>query len=277
MPATRPLGDVIGTEVHGIDLAQPLDDDAVAWIDDTFAEHPVLVFRDQKLDAAQVAAFGRRLGSLRPHALLRYRHPDIPEVSYVTNVDAAGKVDRFGVERATAWHTDETYNEQLPKATMLHALEVPNEGGGTLFADMRAAYDALPETMQRRLGEFVGRHGYSTGPGGGAYAGALTKEQEKDYPERRHPAVLTHPTSGRKILFVNPMHTHGFVGLERDEGIRLVEELAAHATQDKFTYYHRWRVGDVVMWDDLATMHRSAADYRPEARRIFLRTIVHPV
>jgi taurine dioxygenase len=275
MPEIRPLKNGLSAEIVGIDLSRDLDETTIRWIENTLDEHPVLVFRDQKLGAPELAAFGKRLGQLRPHALLRYRHPEIPEISYVTNVDEAGKVDSFGVKRATAWHTDETYNAELPRATMLHAIEVPAAKGGTLFADMRAAYDALPEATKQLLAGLTGLHGYSTGPGGGAYEGQLTKAQEKDYPERRHPAVLIHPSSKRRILFVNPMHTHGFAGIERDEALHLIEELTNHAVEDRFTYYHEWRVGDLVMWDDQATMHRSAGDYAPGERRIFLRTIVH--
>jgi taurine dioxygenase len=275
MLEVRPIANGLSAEVLGIDVSRDLDRATIGRIEKALDDYPVLVFRDQKLGAPEIAAFGRRLGHLRPHALLKYRHPEIPEVSYVTNVDAQGKIDSFGVKRATAWHTDETYNAELPRATMLHAIEVPAEKGGTLFADMRAAYDALPDATKQRLAGLVGLHGYSTGPGGGAYQGQLTKEQEKDYPERRHPAVLVHPSSKRPILFVNPMHTHGFAGLDRDEALRLIEELTDHAVEDRFTYYHEWRVGDLVMWDDQATMHRSAGDYAPEQRRIFLRTIVH--
>jgi alpha-ketoglutarate-dependent taurine dioxygenase len=95
-------------------------------------------------------------------------------------------------------------------------------------------------------------------------------------PERRHPAVKKHPVTGRPVLFVNPTHTHGFEGMTADEAVRLIEELRDHATQERFVYYHAWRAGDVVMWDEIATMHRGAADARPEERRIMLRTIVHP-
>ena len=99
---------------------------------------------------------------------------------------------------------------------------------------------------------------------------------EKKYQEVRWPAVTRHPVTGRPILFVNPMHTHGFVGMTREEAWPLIEELAEHATQERFVYYHHWRVGDVLMWDERATMHRGAGDYRPDERRIMLRTIVYP-
>ena len=99
---------------------------------------------------------------------------------------------------------------------------------------------------------------------------------DKKYEEVQWPAVTRHPVTGRSILFVNPMHTHGFVGMKREEAWPLIEELAAHSTQERFVYYHRWRVGDVLIWDERATMHRGAGDYRPDERRIMLRTIVYP-
>ena len=114
------------------------------------------------------------------------------------------------------------------------------------------------------------------GPSGERLYGDDKGVSEKKYQEVQWPAVTRHPVSGRPILFVNPMHTHGFVGMKREEGWSLIEELAEHATQERFVYYHRWRVGDVLMWDERATMHRGAGDYRPEERRIMLRTIVYP-
>ena len=145
-----------------------------------------------------------------------------------------------------------------------------------MFADMRAAYDALPDTMKQRLAGLVGLHGRTDGPAGERLYGADKGVTEKTYGEVPWPAVTRHPVSGRPILFVNPMHTHGFAGMTRDEAWPLIEELADHATQERFVYYHRWRVGDLLMWDERATLHRGAGDYRPDERRIMLRTIVYP-
>ena len=275
-PQLRPLGDALGTEAVGIDLSK-LDDATFGWIERAFAEHPVLVFREQKLGADDIAAFGRRFGKPRPHTLKGYHYPGVPEVSYLRNVDDAGKIDWYGVKRATDWHTDSTFEPELPRLAMLHALEVPADKGGTIFADMRAAYDALPEAMRTRLSGMVGLHGRTDGPAGvKLYAPDEAKMADKVHPERERPAVLRHPITGRQILFVNPMHTHGFVGMTQDEAWRLIEELADHATQDRFTYYHQWRVGDLLMWDEMATMHRGAGDYKPDQRRVMLRTIVYP-
>ena len=131
--------------------------------------------------------------------------------------------------------------------------------------------------MQRRLQRLVGLHGRTNGPDGlKLYGEDYVRTSAKARPERRHPAVKKHPVTGRQVLFVNPTHTHGFDGMADDEAVRLIEELRDHATQAQFVYYHAWRVGDVVMWDELATMHRGAGDARPEERRVMLRTIVHP-
>jgi taurine dioxygenase len=274
-PQLRPLGEALGTEAVGVDLSR-LDDTTFAWIERAFAKHPVLVFRDQDLDAAKLADFGRRFGRPRQHSLIKYRHKDHPEVSWLTNVDENGQVDWFGVKRATDWHTDSPWEDALPLLAILHAREVPREKGGTMFADMRAAYDTLPEAMKQRLDGLVGLHGRGDGPAGvRLYQGDLERQTDREYSEKAWPAVTRHPVTGRPILFVNPLHTHGFAGMTREEAWPLIEELAAHATQERFVYYHRWRVGDVLIWDERATMHRGAGDYEPRERRIMLRTIVY--
>jgi len=273
----RPLGKALGTEVVGVDVSRSFDAATLEWVERAFSEHPVLVFRNQRLGPAELAAFGAQFGRPQPHILEQYRHPDRVDVSYITNVDKNGGVDRFGVIRASTWHADETYEDALPRLAILHALEVPSTKGGTMFADMRAAYDALPETTRRRLDGLVGLHGRTNGPDAiKLYGKAYVRATEKERPERRHPAVKKHPVTGRPVLFVNPTHTHGFDGLAANEGVRLIEELRDHATQERFVYYHNWRAGDVLMWDEVATMHRGAADARPEERRVMLRTIVHP-
>jgi len=273
----RPLGKALGTEVLGADVSRPFDAATLEWVNQAFAEHPVLVFRNQRLGAAELAAFGAQFGRPQPHILEQYRHEDRTDVSYITNVDKAGGIDRFGVKRASTWHTDETYEDALPRLAILHALEVPSAKGGTMFADMRRAYDELSPAMRHRLEGLVGLHGRTNGPDAvKLYGEAYVRASEKERPERRHPAVRKHPVTGRPVLFVNPTHTHGFEGMAADEGLRLIEELRDHATQERFVYYHAWRVGDVLMWDEIATMHRGAGDARPEERRVMLRTIVHP-
>jgi taurine dioxygenase len=272
----RKLGGALGTEALGVDLAT-LDDETFAGVKEAFAGHPVLVFRGQSLGAADLAAFGARFGKPRPHSLVNYRYPGQPDVSWLRNVHDDGKIDWFGVKRATAWHTDSTYEPELPLLAILHALEIPSQRGGTVFADMYAAYEALPVAMKDRLATMTCLHGHTSGPAGGSLykENEIAKTAEKIY-EESWPAITAHPVTGKPILFVNPMHVHGIVGMERDDAWELVEELARHATQERFTYYHNWRVGDVVMWDERATMHRGAGDYEPSERRVMLRTIVYP-
>lgn len=275
-PGLHPLGDALGMEIGGVDLAAGADPETMRWIDTVFAEHPVLVFRNQQLGAAELLRFAQHFGAPQPHVLQKWRHPDYPEVSYITNVAPDGTIDPAGNNRATAWHADETYNERLPRAAMLHALEVTSAGGGTMFADMRAAFDALPEGMKQRLAPLTGTHRWLAGPARAWTLYRQTEAEAKAHPERHHPAVLTHPVSGRRILFVNPSHSTGFIGLGPEQGERLVAELCEFAVQDRFTYYHHWQVGDLLMWDELATMHRGAGDAPPTDRRVMLRTIVHP-
>jgi taurine dioxygenase len=270
------LGEALGTEALNIDLSKPLDEPTSAWVVRAFAENPVLVFRDQNLGAPALADFGRRFGTPRMHALIKYRHADCPEVSWLTNVEEDGKVDWYGVKRATDWHTDSTYEDQLPLLAILHAKEVPSDKGGTMFADMRAAYDTLPDARRQQLANLTALHGRSIGPAGEKLYGDNKGVTAKLPEDVSWPAVTRHPVTNRQVLFVNPLHTYGFVGMSQEEAWPLIEELAEHATQDRFVYYHRWRVGDVLMWDERATMHRGAGDYRPEERRIMLRTIVYP-
>jgi taurine dioxygenase len=274
----KPLGPHIGAEVDGLDVSRALDDNTVRWIAEALATHAVLVLRGQKLDPAELGAFGRRFGVPRPHLLEGYQHPDFPEVSLVTNVARDGTIDPFGVKRATTWHSDETYKQTIPRLAMLHGLEVPADGGGTLFADMRAAFDALPPAMRERLRGMTGLHKFTAGPADArrVYASQMTDEKLAALKDWEHPAVVRHPGNGRDILFVNPSHTHGFVGLGRDEGTALIEQLAEHATESRFVYHHRWKVGDLVIWDEVSTMHKGAGDSPPDQRRMLMRTIVHP-
>jgi taurine dioxygenase len=274
----RPLGEAFGTEALRVDLSRPLDAETLDWIEAAFAEHPVLVFREQNLGPAELAAFGRRFGKPKVHSLVDYRHDEYPEVSWLTNVDKNGEIDWFGVKRATDWHTDSPYEEILPRLAILHAKQVPSAKGGTMFADMRAAYDALDGAMKARLAGLVGLHGRHDGPAGVRLYEGDPKQNtaRREYPAKAWPAICAHPITGRPILFVNPLHTNGFEGMARDEAWELIEQLAAHSTQDRFVYYHSWQVGDLLMWDERATMHRGAGDYRPDERRVMLRTIVYP-
>jgi taurine dioxygenase len=273
--ALRRLGSALGAELTGLDLSHQADAATIAAVERALDDHAVVLIRGQRLDAASLAAFAHRFGAPQFHVVERFRHPSAPEISFISNVDAQGRPDPFGNERATSWHTDATYEPRLPRLAMLHALEVPSAGGGTLFADMRAAHDALDAAMQARLAALTGLHRFNSGP-----VGRLdlyrTEVQGKKFADQRHPAVLKHPRTGRPILFTNPSHAHGFVGMGKDEGWALVETLGRHATQERFVYHHHWQVGDLLIWDELATIHRGAGGFDPNQRRIMLRSIVYP-
>jgi alpha-ketoglutarate-dependent taurine dioxygenase len=256
-PTVHPLGKVLGTEIRGIDLARDKDEATIEWIKSAVAKYAVVVFRNQNLSAQEVGRLGKQLGRVEPHLFKQYRHPEVPEVSYVTNRDAEGRIDEYGVARASKWHFDESYKPHLPRLTVLHALQVPKVKGGTEFADMRAAYDGAPPALRRKVENLVSV--FRPGQGG----------------EAHHATVFTHPVSGRKLLLISPQHQVGFEGMENDDGIALMYEIQNHAIQPQFYYYHQWQVGDVVMWDQVATIHRNAVDSDPNEPRVFLRTIVH--
>jgi taurine dioxygenase len=271
----RRLGPALGAELTGLDLSRPIDVSSFATIEQALDDHAVVLIRGQRLEAGVLAAFARRFGAPQFHVVERFRHPDAPEISFIANVDAQGRPDPFGNERATSWHTDATYEPRLPRLAMLHALEVPRAGGGTMFADMRAAHDALDPAMQARLAGLVGLHRFNAGPAGrlDIYGAEV---RGKRFEDQRHPAVLRHPRSGRPILFLNPSHAHGLAGLDEQEGWALVEALGRHAVDARFVYHHRWQVGDLLIWDELATIHRGAGGFDPGERRIMLRSIVYP-
>ena len=254
---TRPVAKTFVVEIEGIDLATQKDDKTIEYVMSQVNEHGVVVLHNQHLSAQDIAEIGRKMGKIEKHLFNQYVHEEVDEVSYVTNRTREGEIDEFGVTRASLWHVDEPYKENLPKFTMLHALEVPSVKGGTEFADAQGAYDALPEEMKERLkgldSVFKVRQGF----------------------ESEHPAVAIHPVTGRPGIFISPQHQVGFTGMVDEGGMELMNELLAHATQEQFTYYHHWKVGDVVIWDDIGTLHRNPADSDPKERRVFLRTIVH--
>lgn len=269
-----PLAAAVGAEIRGLDLSGDLDRDTCDWIHRTVLKHGVVVFRGQDLDAPRFHGFARRFGPLQVHVLRKYRHKEFPGLSWLTNVEADGSVDRFGVTRATAWHTDGTFTDDPPSLGILHAKEVPSKGGGTLFVSMKAAYAALPEARKAAIDGLVGLHRHGAGPAGGMYDDALDDDQAEGHTDVRHPAVRPHPTTGEPVLYVNPTHTRCFEGMKPAESAPLVTELTDAATRREVIYHHDWRPGDLLIWDEHGTMHRGEGAYDPQERRIMLRAIV---
>lgn len=267
----------LGSRVAGVDLRSVVDSLTRHELIAKLAERKVLVFEHQKLDAQAFHTFASGFGPLQVHVLTKYRHADFPGLSWLTNVAADGSVDTFGVKRATSWHSDGSYTHAPPAIGILYALEVPASGGGTLFADMCRAYEELSETDREHVDALTGLHRHGAGPGGSMYDNSLSDDQAEAHEDAVHPAVVQHPTSGDHVLYINTTHTRKFRELAQPDSEALIKRLVTDATRPSHVYEHQWKVGDLLMWDQCATLHRGAGDYPPEQRRVKLRAIVQSV
>jgi taurine dioxygenase len=261
-------------EISGLVLSSPLPDAHVALIKRAFQEHPVLVFHGQALMPPHLMAFSEYFGSVAPHAQLKYRVPDYPGCSYVTNREPDGSIDEFGADqRAVSFHSDGSFKPVPDAITILHGLEVPDVGGATDFADMYRACEALPMPMKQRLMVLKARHRLHRGIHG--VLGPSPRAPEVlAHPGSVHPIIRTHPESGRQSIYVNPVHTEKIEGVSAEESRQLLEEIYAHCTRAEFQYSHRWRRGDVVMWDQRCTLHRAGGGAPRHQVRVLLRTMI---
>jgi taurine dioxygenase len=269
-----PISPVMGAEVHGIDLAAPMDGDTFAAIRAAFNRHMLLRFPAQTLDETALVAFSRRFGELQIHVLDEYRHPKFPEIYVLSNVDrATGRTTGRHPDLGTlVWHSDLSFQRRPALATILYGIEVPKTGGETLFADLCAAYDALDDAAKRRIAGLRAIHDldYSRQRAG---APPMTASQRAEAPPVDHPLVRTHPETGRKGLYISH-HISRIEGVPEPEARALLAELMAHATSPRFVYANRWQSGDVVMWDNRATMHRATEYDAAGERRVIHRTVV---
>ena len=271
--AIVPLDAAFGAEARGIGLAEPPAPGVAAKLRQALADHRVLIFRDQYPSALGYADFMRGVfGPLVPHILDPDHHPDTHDVSVISNVVEGGKGRITRAPAGAYWHSDLSYMAGPSDATFLYALEVPPEGGDTIFADMIRAYEALPEALKRRIAGLKAVHHMFGGRRGDEAKVALTAEQSARIPEVVHPIVRRHPVNGRPALFVNPGFTRCVAGLAPAESDALLEELYAHATKPVFQYRHVWRQGDVVGCDNRATIHSATGGYI--APRTLYRAIV---
>lgn len=269
-----PISPVMGAEVHGIDLAAPMSAETFAAIRAAFNRHMLLRFPSQKLDEAAFVAFSRRFGELQIHVLDEYRHPRFPEIYVLSNVDrATGHTTGRHPDLGTlVWHSDLSFQRRPALATILYGIEVPKAGGETLFADLASAYDALDAATRRHIAGLRAVHDldYSRQRAG---APPMTVAQRAEAPPVDHPLVRTHPETGRKGLYISH-HISRIEGLPEAESRALLAELMAHATGARFVYANRWQSGDVVMWDNRATMHRATEYDAALERRVIHRTVV---
>ena len=268
------LGDALGAEIRGLDLAQPIAPEVFARIRAAWLEHMVLRWRRQKLTDPQVLAFSRNFGELDPpgpNPLGRPFLADHPEMNVISNIKENGvPIGGLGDGEAI-WHADMTYVERPPMAAILYAIEIPPSGGDTYWANMVLAYETLPPNLKERIEGRKAVHDATCNSAGTRRKGYGDVIDPRSAPGARHDLVRTHPETGRKSLFLGRRRNSYIVGLELEDSERLLDELWRHATQPKFTFRQQWRVGDVMVWDNRCTLHRRDP-FDPRARRLLHRT-----
>jgi taurine dioxygenase len=269
----RPLSEALGAEVCGLDLARPLPPAQREALFALWDEHLVLLFRDQKLTDAQLIDFSRQFGELDPPGPNPYGKaylPDHPEINVVANVEINGIPGNLGASELI-WHSDLTYVERPPKGAVLYALEVPEASGDTYFANLYLAAETLPPEWRSRIAGRVAIHDATYNSAGLMRKGYAPVTDPRNAPGARHPLLKRHPRTGREHLFLGRRRNSHIVGLELDESAALLDALWEHATKPAITFSHRWRQGDVLVWDNRVTLHRRDA-FDPGVRRVMHRT-----
>lgn len=271
---------VIGVEIQNLDLAEPLDRATAASINDALDRYLVLVIRGQKLSDPDLLAFSRNLGELDPPGPNPYGEPflkDFPDINVISNVLEQGRpIGNLGAGEA-AWHADMTYIDVPPKAAVLYALEIPADGAGdTYFASMFAAHDALPSDLKAEIAGKIAVHDASRNSAGLLRRGYTEVTDVRETRGAQHPLERTDPRTGRKALFLGRRHNSYILGMPVPESEELLDRLWAHATQPRFTMRHSWRAGDVLIWSNLAVLHRRDP-FDAKSRRIMHRTQIKGV
>jgi taurine dioxygenase len=280
-PTVTPSGDTLGARITGLDLARPLTDAAFGFVLRALAAHGVVCFPDQDLTPGAQAAFSRRFGELEVHVSGAFQVPEQPEVMILSNIVENGRPVGLG-DAGQDWHTDMSFSRTIAFVNVLYALKVPQRNGRALgnteFCDMAAAYDALPPALQARLETLNATHDFEkfwemmrARGGEGTTRAPLTEAQRQRKPPVSQKMVLVHPLSGRKLLYANPGYTVRIDGLPAAESDALLEFLFAHQVQPRFRYAHRWAEHDVLLWDNLRTIHNAVADYSADEPRYIRR------
>ena len=263
----HPVGSAIGAEVQDVDLAQPVDPALKTELNRALLDWKVLFFRNQQITPEQHRDFGRLWGELEVHPFLPAGN--LPEV-----VRFAKDESTKGVENI--WHSDVTWRKIPSMGSILRALEVPELGGDTLWADMAAAYDGLPEDVRNRINALTAVHDFADSFGRGMTAAKLAEMREQ-FPPAEHPVVRTHPETGRPTIYVNEIFTSYIVGLERDESDELLRLLCAQARIPEYQCRFRWTAGSIAFWDNRSTQHYAVSDYWPAARVMERVTVIGDV
>jgi taurine dioxygenase len=264
----QPLSDSIGGLVRGIDLCKPIDPPEVAFLRETLLEHEVIFFRDQKMSPDNHLALANLFGTPQEHEA--YDHVEgYPQLTILENdFDRPSKIEM--------WHTDMTFRPCPPSGSILHAVVTPKKGGDTLFASMSAAFAGLSSKMQSLLSGLIAVHDFSYGfkesleaPGGAE----RLRDMVAANPAVEHPVVRTHPISGKKSIFVNPLFTVRIKGMHPSESRTLLDFLYSHLTNPEYICRFKWEVDSVAFWDNRITQHKPVNDYWPEHRKMQRITI----
>jgi taurine dioxygenase len=266
-------GRALGAEIHDVDL-RTIDDGGFAAIHRAWLDHLVLLFRGQQLTDDDLIAFSRRFGALDFAPVQETGRRFVeghPEIYVVSNVIENGvPIGSLGAGEAV-WHTDMSYLEAPPKASMLYALEVPAAGGNTYFCNMYLVYELLPEALRRRITGLTLKHDGTYNSGGYVRQGVTAVDDPLTSPGVYHPLVVTHPESGRRALYLGRRRNAYIGGLPLAESEALLDELWSYTAREDVTWGNQWRTGDVVLWDNRCTMHRRDP-FDPESRRVLHRT-----
>jgi taurine dioxygenase len=261
------LHDHVGAEVSGVDLSQPLDGATLAAIEQAFYQNSALVFRGQDLPPEKHIAFSRHFGPLEVHPLDQFHLERFPEILVLSNRKRADGTP-LGLEDAGRyWHTDVSFTEVPSMGSFLYSVEIPPEGGDTLFASQIAAYEALPDAWKKRINGLQALHGLNR-----ITAPKWTDEQLAKVKGVAHPLVRTHPKTGRKALYAG-VFVLKVLGVSEAESNEILAYLRAHWADESFVYRHRWRQGDLVMWDNRSLLHH-ATPFDPQYTRHMNRTTV---
>lgn len=271
--AIAQLGETMGAEVTGLDLNQTIGADTIDALNEAFAENIVLCIREQTFTPQQYAAAARIFGVPEVQINERLNFPGLPEVGVLSSDDRDVLGTGKRVIRGTTWHTDHSFKAVPPKATMLYALVVPETGGDTSFCNMRAAYEALPDATKHRIEGLQAVHTYESSRSPNRML-ARSDDEVRDTPDVVHPLVRKHLPTGKNALYMSTTRLERIVGVERAESEALIDELLVHATEPRFQYDHKWRAGDLVIWDNRCSMHHANADYPLDATRRLHRIIL---
>jgi taurine dioxygenase len=269
-----PLSPHVGAEVTGIDLRQPMDDATLREVVDVITKYIAVVFRDQDLSVEEFLAFGRQLGTPMDQTQgLPGTDALVRQISNKVQKTDSGKA--VTTVQGTKWHTDQTNLECPPKYTVLQAVSLPDAGGGTTVANMRAAYQALPEDLKKKL---AGMRTLNV------FSGSATKDPNPVMLEKQmalgsrngveHPLVRTHPVDGSKALYFHPKKTECIVGMSPEESQAFLDDLLKQALRPEFEYTHKWRMGDVFLWDNRCSLHHANADFDHTQHRLLYRLVV---